>query len=567
MVGGAAAAAPLLAACGGDDAADTGAESTTAGGATQGGGSTQGAGGGTPSAAGSGTNAGSGGSGAAGAGGLPTRVEFIVAPPDLPALDNGTPAGYSAYPASPKQVYSEVPAKGGTISFLKNGDVPLPLPKSKNQWWQELDKRVGASMEITQVASDYAAKLSTTIAGGDLPDYVQMVQSYPHLPDVMKAKFQDLSPWLAGDAIKQFKSLASIPTYGWRAANFNGGIWGIPWAFGSLVGSENRARQDILDDVGFDGNLSNGDDFLALCKEVTDVKHSRWALGDLQTSTATMALEMAGAPNAWKVENGKFTRSFETDEYKRGLSLANQIWKAGYVYPDVSGDLVKGQTYLMAGKAVLLRQAYTNWPSLAIRGADDPKFRQGGIILPKWDGGGQAGHFLSSGVYTFTALKKASDDRIKELLTVLDWFATPFGSEEYLFTRYGIPDRDYKLKGSDPVETDTGVNECKNMIASYYATNPAPLYIAGLADQTKAQYEEISKLMKVTVPLPTVGLFSDTQLSTGATIDKNMANLQLDIISGRKPVSAWDGGVKSWRSAGGDKIRSEYEQAYAANHS
>jgi len=46
-----------------------------------------------------------------------------------------------------------------------------------------------------------------------------------------------------------------------------------------------------------------------------------------------------------------------------------------------------------------------------------------------------------------------------------------------------------------------------------------------------------------------------------------MANLQLDIVAGRKPVSAWDAGVKSWQSGGGDKIRSEYEAAYAANNS
>ena len=426
MVGGAAAAAPLVAACSGGGGKDTGSNSTTAGGAT-GGAVTQGGGeptsGGAPSAGGASTAAATSGSGSAQASGLPTRVEFIVAQPDLPAQDNGTPAGYSAYPASPKQVYSELPAKGGSISFLKNGDVPLPLPKSKNQWWQELDKRVGATMDITQIAgADYQPKLTATIAGGDLPDYMQMITSYPSLPDVLKAKFQDLSPWLAGDKIKQFKSLASIPTYGWRAVNFNGGIWGIPWTFGSLVGSENRCNQKILDSVGFDGNLSDGNDFLALCKEVTDVKHSQWALGDLQTSTATMALEMAGAPNSWSVENGKFTRSFEADQYKTGLSVANQIWKAGYVYPDPSATLNDGQTYLIGGKCALLRQAYTNWASLATRGADNPNFTQGGIILPKWDGGGQAGHWLSSGVYTFTVLKKASDDRIQELLSVLDWF-------------------------------------------------------------------------------------------------------------------------------------------------
>jgi putative aldouronate transport system substrate-binding protein len=53
-------------------------------------------------------------------------------------------------------------------------------------------------------------------------------------------------------------------------------------------------------------------------------------------------------------------------------------------------------------------------------------------------------------------------------------------------------------------------------------------------------------------------------LTKGATIKKNMNSLQTDIIFGHKPVSAWDDGVKAWRSGGGDQIRAEYEQLIQA---
>jgi putative aldouronate transport system substrate-binding protein len=481
-------------------------------------------------------------------------------------MRNGAPEGYLTYPASPKKLYDKPPASGGTISILKNGDVPLPAPVDKNVYWQELNKRVGAELKITQLASDYSAKLATTIAGGDLPDMLRL-PAQAHMLDLLKAKFQDLSPWLAGDKIKDYPSLAAQPSWGWPGAVYGDGIWGIQWCFGSLAGSENRIRQDIFDELGVKPQLSNGQDLLDLCAALTDDKRNRWAIGDLNSSAVAMVKEMVGVPNGWRVDGGKFTADYETDEYKEMLDQVNKIWKKGYVYPDASTTLVRGQELFLAGQAAMLRQAYTNWPFLANRGsATDKNFKQSGLILPKWDGGGQAAHFLTSGYTTMLVLKKASDERIEELLRVLDWFAAPFGSEEYLFIEFGVPDRDYKLTGSDPISTATGTNECRNMFMTYIAGAPLPLYSAGLPDETKAQYDELGKLMDVTVPLPTAGLYSETALGAGQTVTKNITDLQNDILSGRKPLSAWDGGVRSWRSAGGDKMRSEYEEAYAAAH-
>jgi putative aldouronate transport system substrate-binding protein len=45
-------------------------------------------------------------------------------------------------------------------------------------------------------------------------------------------------------------------------------------------------------------------------------------------------------------------------------------------------------------------------------------------------------------------LKKASADRIKEMLRVLDFLAAPFGTEEDLLLQYGLPDVHYTFDGS-----------------------------------------------------------------------------------------------------------------------
>jgi hypothetical protein len=41
----------------------------------------------------------------------------------------------------------------------------------------------------------------------------------------------------------------------------------------------------------------------------------------------------------------------------------------------------------------------------------------------------------------------------------------------------------------------------------------------------------------------------------------------IDIFYGRRPLGDFDQLVRDWRNDGGDQIRGEFEQAYAASHS
>lgn len=44
--------------------------------------------------------------------------------------------------------------------------------------------------------------------------------------------------------------------------------------------------------------------------------------------------------------------------------------------------------------------------------------------------------------------------------------------------------------------------------------------------------------------------------------DKEMADLELAVIHGRKSLSDWDEGVRAWRTGGGDKVRHEFEESH-----
>jgi putative aldouronate transport system substrate-binding protein len=83
----------------------------------------------------------------------------------------------------------------------------------------------------------------------------------------------------------------------------------------------------------------------------------------------------------------------------------------------------------------------------------------------------------------------------------------------------------------------------------------------------KAEHEYLTKVMPTGVTDPTAGLYSATASTKGATAGTNLLNAQGDIIQGRRKLSDWDNLVRTWRQQAGDKMRGEYEKAYAGLHS
>ena len=73
--------------------------------------------------------------------------------------------------------------------------------------------------------------------------------------------------------------------------------------------------------------------------------------------------------------------------------------------------------------------------------------------------------------------------------------------------------------------------------------------------------------MKKSIPMsvanPTIGLYSRTNAEQGTELLTQLVDAQNAIIQGQQPVSSWNAAVKTWRSSGGDKMRSEYEKALA----
>jgi putative aldouronate transport system substrate-binding protein len=70
-------------------------------------------------------------------------------------------------------------------------------------------------------------------------------------------------------------------------------------------------------------------------------------------------------------------------------------------------------------------------------------------------------------------------------------------------------------------------------------------------------------MVPIMIDDPSVGLYSATDAAKGATLTQKFADGIGDIVTGASPLSAFDQLVKDWRTAGGDQMRTEYQQLYA----
>ena len=160
---------------------------------------------------------------------LPRFIPIQGPTPDLSGdPTRGVNDGYLAFPKD--KLYRSVPTppgKGGDLTTLTQTLFPPPPLLEQNAAWQEVNKRLNANLKLNIVLNtDYRQRLSTTIAGGELPDlmYIVPIQS---LPQFLQAKCANLTPYLSGDAVKDYPNLAALPTLAWKATVYSGGIYAV----------------------------------------------------------------------------------------------------------------------------------------------------------------------------------------------------------------------------------------------------------------------------------------------------------------------------------------------------
>ena len=509
---------------------------------------------------------------------LPTHVPLAGLTPDLPGTaDARIDPFFVNYPANPLKTVQETPGQGDTISAVTWTTSPLPPPLDSNMLWQAVNKALGVTLTVNiQAFADYQQmKLPTLIAGNDLPDIVYIAPNslIPQFPAFVKSKMADLTPYLSGDAIKEYPNLANMPTIAWRQMVFNNAIYGVPCPT-SLYLWVHWLQQDLLDAEGL-SRPATADDYRQLAFHFTRPDQGMYGLG----AEKDVALGMTngwitgifGTPNLWQLDggSGKLTYMAETEQFRAALGYARDLWAGGAYHPDaMQYNLVSARNDFAARKFMFRMDAFA--VASAMFWATESHMNPPGNpqVLPPFAAaaGGTPPYWTTNGILGFSVLKQAPPDRIKEILRVMNWLAAPLGTQEYLLMTYGLKDVHWTPDANgNPILNDRG--KAESTVPFQYLTRGTYAQYWPATPQNSPLMYGVQKAIEPYLTFnPTDPYHSETNQSKAPLLTKDLVDRMNDIILGRQRFSALDDAVKNWQSSGGDQIRQEYEQAIAATH-
>jgi putative aldouronate transport system substrate-binding protein len=516
---------------------------------------------------------------------LPAYIPLTNRPvPDLPSPNPAqfVEDGFVNYPANPqKALPAQPPGAGGPLELFVTSFFPVPTPYDQNPAWQEMNRQLNATVRFNIVPSaDYNLKLATLMAGGDLPDVINLfpgLSAAPSIPQFLDARCADLTPYLSGDAIKDYPNLANIPTAVWKNANtvVNGRLRLIPiprpmFATGSVL-FYNKGVWD--GELGPDYTPTSADDFKRVLTQLNRPAENRYAIAVTSSGVGIAGFsQIFNAPNNWRLDNGRLIKDRETEEYKAAVAFERDLFVAGLFHPNTIGSyqnqIQAARTDFVAGRFIVHMDGVGNaWADFWQRGlrANPPVDSRPITPFPAVSGS-QAAHYLTNGATAVNALKQASPERIQEILRIMNWLSAPFGSQEDLLIYYGLPTTDYTLDGQgNPVPTAQGTANASNAPWRFIARSVQVLYNAGIPDYAKIQQAAEMKWAPVGVMDATFGYYSATAFSKTRTLDLAFTDGITDIVAGRRPLGDYDQLVAEWQRNGGDQMRAEFLESMAAS--
>jgi putative aldouronate transport system substrate-binding protein len=511
---------------------------------------------------------------------LPTYVAFEGPKPDLAGNAQGLDPAFFKFPTDLIKSVPTPPGDGSTITAITYLTLAPPPPMESNTAWQAVNKAINATLQMDQViGADYPAKVNVVISGNDLPDFIyNPTTNVPWgvisgLPAFVKAKCSDLTPYLSGDAIKDYPNLAHYNNYTWRSGVIDGKIYALPIAR-PPIGPVLMHRADLLEKAGIqmDKAPKDADDFKRILQAVTRPQDNQWGIAAPSTSYFALTPNSAFSaifrvPNNWKLDaSGKLIKDLETDEFKAAVGFSRDLWQAGIWHPNTPTYAGALNPDFIAGRVAFVPGVWGQYVQLwDVEAASNPSAK----LYPTHPfaaDGGKPYYQAGSGQFGVTYIKQqASPDRLKMLLRVANFFAAPFGSQEWLLNYFGVKDVDYTFNADGaPFMTDQGRSELTAVWR--YVSSPAYALFSGNRSQEFAQvsYAAEQAMIAAMDTDPTLGLYSATAASLNPQAQDALMSGVSDIIQGRRPIGDLDSLVADWRTKAGDKMRGEFQDAIAA---
>jgi putative aldouronate transport system substrate-binding protein len=504
-------------------------------------------------------------SGASGNAVFPTFAAAQSGPkPDYPASGPMYDDGFNGYPANPvKALPADPPGTGGTVNIMSIQLFPPPTVYEQNPAWQAVNKALNATVKYEIVTSaDYPVKLATVMASNDLPDLLYMytrpgasstLAAAAGVPQFLQSQAADLTPYLAGDAAKDYPNLAAIPTQAWKNAGcaYQGHLYMIPIHryLPAFMWLKNASVYDK--EFGADYVPRNADDFKRILQALTRPNEDFYGISAAQQTTMWVPqfAQLFGAPNGWRLESdGKLTKDWETPEYRETVGWVRDLYAAGVFHPNstsfASGVIARGQ--FSAGKFGIWLDPINGWQDAWRQALQSSQPFDVHMIppFPAHDGG-KPQHFVTGGHLWATAVKKGSPDRVKEMLRIMNWLAAPFGSQEDQLLTFGVSGTDYTLDSKgNPTLTQQGNADANYVPWKYTTQHPFVFYTPDIPSYAQVMSDAEKAVIPAAVSDPSFGQVSLTNFTKGFNLTQTMTDGLTDIVVGRRPLSDFDQLVK-----------------------
>jgi putative aldouronate transport system substrate-binding protein len=421
---------------------------------------------------------------------------------------------------------------------------------------------------------------ATRLAGGDLPDifYLNPQQGAPQQWQALaQGAFLDLTDYLTGDALQQFPNLATFPQYAWDNVRFQGRIYSVPKVTGARFSSLPFYRADWVDKLGIahpttpdsvremlvafsngdpDGNGSN--DTYGMARHWFG-----WHVMDNKLSAY-----MHRAPREWQVNpDGSLVFTNETPEFWAEVEWQARVFSEGGYHPDAASMThPQAQAAFIAGQTGLHLDALTTMLTpgniLSKMQLNNPDARLMPYV-PVGPDGQPGATWNDPGFFGSAAIPASSgddEDRVLELLRILDYLAAPFGSEESNFFNYGIEGIHHTVSPEGArLINDQGRLERGDL---NYPMSGIPVYYIPEQPDLGPQLQQIAlSSAALGRDNPTIRLYSPTYVENGPALEQFGVDRIAAIVTGRDSMDSFDGAVQEWRERGGDQIRDEFQEA------
>jgi len=491
---------------------------------------------------------------------LPDYNPFTLAEPAFPSVDGST-AGFTEWPKPLADGTTRKPGNGSTFTAIAAVYSIIPPSVDSNSYYQALNDAIGARIELQPSDSgEYEAKLQAVLASPrDVPDWVVIPSSLalPRFDQAVDALFEDLTPFLAGDAVEDYPNLANITTDTWRYCVFNGKLMALPFP-AELIGSQMYFRLDIFEELGL-AQPTNADELFDVAQALTDPGAGRWGVNDIFENGLDQVFRI---PQTFSYSGGELLGRLETEEYRLAIEFLQRLVDAGVVHPNAAAANGNPKERFEAGQVGITVDGLGGWRSATRRFAPvNPDYHQAAAV-PFAHDGGEPVVWKANPANMNSFIKKSDDkERIKEQLRIADWLASPFGSKEWVLANFGVEGEHWDPDPATgaPVSNENGL---KFLSAGYrYLASP------NTVDATVAYpgyVEEFTTWMKNAVKYVKEGDFWGQRILEPARFNslKTLTDdFEADVLGGRATAADLDRVIENWRSQGGDELRDFYADA------